>query len=102
MWLSLTPLEVQVRHKENLLWLFLELTRFYLCQVSRYEQIQDASVSSLMMFLTYCEVLYYFVEMNIANLLYCIDLLSLDSFPNIMSLFGTIDNHFWIYSRVFL
>ena len=71
MWLSLTPLEVQVRHKENLLWLFLELTRFYLCQVSRYEQIQDASVSSLMMFLTYCEVIYYFVEMNIANLLYC-------------------------------
>ncbi len=49
----------------------LELTRSYLCQVSRHEQIEDASVSSLMLFLTNCEVIYYFVEMNISILLYC-------------------------------
>ena len=71
MWLSLTPLEVLLRHKENPPLLRLKLTRPYLCQVSRHEQIQDASVSSLMIFLTDCEVIYYFVEMNIANLLYC-------------------------------
>ena len=71
MWLSLTPLEVLLRHKENPSLLCLKLTRSYLCQVSRHEQIQDASVSSLMIFLTDCEVIYYFVEMNIANLLYC-------------------------------
>ena len=71
MWLSLTPLEVLLRHKENPPLLCLKLTRPYLYQVSRREQIQDASVSSLMIFLTDCEVIYYFVEMNIANLLYC-------------------------------
>ena len=71
MWLSLTPMYVLVRHEEILSLLCLKLTRPYLCQVSRHEQIQDASVSSLMMFLTYYEVIYYFVEMNIANLLYC-------------------------------
>ena len=72
MWLSLTPMYVLVRHKENppFFWC-LKLTRSHLCQVSRHEQIQDASVSSLMIFLTDCEVIYYFVEMNIANLLYC-------------------------------
>ena len=48
--LSLTPLDVQVRHMENLLLLFLALTWFYLCQFSRHEQILDVSVSSLMMF----------------------------------------------------
>ncbi len=50
-WLSLTPLDVQVRHMENLLLLFLELTRSYLCQFSRHEQILDASLSSIMILL---------------------------------------------------
>ena len=71
MWLSLTPLEVPMWHKENPPFLCLKLTRSYLCNVSRHGQIQDALVSSLIMALTYFEVFYYFVEMNIANLLYC-------------------------------
>ena len=48
--LSLTPFDVQVRHMENLLLLFLALIKFYQSQFSRHEQILDASVSSLMMF----------------------------------------------------
>ena len=76
----------QVKHKKNPKLLCLKLTRSYRCQFSGHEQIQDALLSSLMMFLTYCEIHYYFVEMNIAYLLYCIDLLSLESFCPILVL----------------
>ena len=98
--LSLTPLDVQVRHMENLLLLYLALTMFYLCQFSRHEQIQDESVSSLMMFLL---IVKYFIIMKrwiLCHLLYCVNSLSLDKFPNFMSMFTSIMNHFWIYSNM--
>ena len=54
--------------------------------------------------LTYCEVFGYFVELNIttSTVLYSTDSLSLDSFPNLLSIFDSIKNRFRIYSTLFM